>query len=179
MAFVPKTWVNRAVEFAGRRKLTAVSGQANTFDVTRAEGTIFTVGDEPDAAGLSDLENRVKNEFDAINTNLSVLQQTKIKLLWTNANPTSAFGATKVSLNLTEYDFVEVICLYNTAIQYEVFPIKVHKGLVGYVRFDDSSSSVKIAREVTIVDNTGVTFDASTPANHAIPYKIFGYKIPS
>ncbi len=70
MAFTPKTWVDRAVEFAGRRLLIAVSGLANGFDVSRSEGTVFVAGDEIDATNLNDLETRISNEFGLINTAL-------------------------------------------------------------------------------------------------------------
>ena len=40
MAYIPTTFVDRSVEFPNRRKLTAVSGLANTFDVTREEGRV-------------------------------------------------------------------------------------------------------------------------------------------
>lgn len=53
MAYTPTTFTDRAVQNPGRRLLTPVSGQANTYDVTRAEGTVFAVGTKPDAANLN------------------------------------------------------------------------------------------------------------------------------
>ena len=76
MAWTPKVWVDRSVQFPLRRKLTAVPGQVNTFDIARAEGTIFVVGDEPDAANLNAEFGNVKTELDSINTNLTVVTGT-------------------------------------------------------------------------------------------------------
>ena len=63
MAFTSKTWIDRSVEFAMRRLLTAVSGQANTYDIARVSGTVFADGDEPDAATMNDLETRIATGF--------------------------------------------------------------------------------------------------------------------
>ena len=62
MAFVKKEWVDRVVEYPGRRILTP-TGQANTYDVIRSEGTITTQGDPFNADTMNDLEQRV---FDGI-----------------------------------------------------------------------------------------------------------------
>ena len=66
MAYIPTTFVDRAVEFPGRRVLTPVSGQADTFDVARAEGTVFVEGTKPDAANLNAEFGKIKTETDAI-----------------------------------------------------------------------------------------------------------------
>lgn len=71
MAYVPTTFVDRSVEFPNRRKFTAVSGQADTFDVARAEGTVFAEGTKPDAANLNAEFGKIKTETDSINNNLS------------------------------------------------------------------------------------------------------------
>ena len=59
MAFNKKTWVDRNVEHPARRKLTAVSGETDTYDVVRAEGTITEVGDAFNAETMNDLEDRI------------------------------------------------------------------------------------------------------------------------
>ena len=80
MAWTPKVWVDRAVEFAGRRILTP-TGNANEFDVKRSEGAVFVVGDEPDAANLNAEFQKIKDETDVINTNLNALSDLKISNL--------------------------------------------------------------------------------------------------
>lgn len=58
MAFVKKEWLQRIVDFPGRRKLTP-TGMPNTYDVTRDEGTIIQPGDNLSAANMNDLEERI------------------------------------------------------------------------------------------------------------------------
>ena len=73
MAYVPTTFVDRSVEFPNRRKLTAVSGQDDTFDVARAEGTVFAAGTKLDAANLNAEFGKIKTETDAINSSLTAV----------------------------------------------------------------------------------------------------------
>ena len=70
MAYIPTTFVDRSVEFPNRRKLTAVSGLADTFDVARAEGTVFAAGTKLDAANLNAEFGKIKTETDDINSSL-------------------------------------------------------------------------------------------------------------
>lgn len=58
-----KTWKNRETEFPGRRRMTAVDGQEDVFDVTREEGLILEEGDAFDADTMNALEERVKAGF--------------------------------------------------------------------------------------------------------------------
>ena len=50
-----KTWKNRETEFPGRRRMTAVDGQEDVFDVTREEGLILEEGDAFDADTMNAL----------------------------------------------------------------------------------------------------------------------------
>lgn len=59
MAFVKKTWLQRIVDFPGRRKLSPTE-IPNTYDVTRDEGNIIQAGDGLTAVNLNDLENRIE-----------------------------------------------------------------------------------------------------------------------
>ena len=71
MAFVTKTWKDRMVEFAGRRKLKNVStNEAVLYDVSRSEGTVMQTGDSFSATNMNDLEQRIKTEFDNVNSSL-------------------------------------------------------------------------------------------------------------
>lgn len=76
MAFAKKTWVDRMVEYAGRRKLTNIStGTTEVVDVTRSEGTVSAEGDAFNAANMNNLESRIYNTFNEITkvyTNVSV-----------------------------------------------------------------------------------------------------------
>lgn len=72
MAFVTKTWKDRLVEFSGRRKLKNVSTNEETiYDVSRSEGTIMQVGDQFSAENMNNLEQRIKTEFDSVNSSLN------------------------------------------------------------------------------------------------------------
>lgn len=74
MAFVTKTWKDRLVEFAGRRKLKNVSTNEEVlYDVSRSEGTVMQAGDSFSATNMNDLEQRIKTEFDNVSTSLNDL----------------------------------------------------------------------------------------------------------
>ena len=76
MAFTKKTWVDRLVEYAGRRKLTNIStGATEVVDVTRSEGTVSAEGDAFNATNMNNLESRIYNTFAEVTkvyTNTSV-----------------------------------------------------------------------------------------------------------
>lgn len=67
MAFKKKTWSDRMVEYAGRRKLTNVSTkQAIICDVERSEGTVSKEGDAFSSQNMNDLEQRVADGFSEV-----------------------------------------------------------------------------------------------------------------
>ena len=71
MAFVTKTWKDRLVEYAGRRKIKNVAtGEETLVDVSRSEGTVSQAGDAFSAANMNNLEQRIKEEFDTVNSSL-------------------------------------------------------------------------------------------------------------
>lgn len=60
MAFVKKTWKDRLVQYPTRRTLTdIVSGDTQTVNVARAEGTVSEAGDAFSADNMNDLEDRI------------------------------------------------------------------------------------------------------------------------
>lgn len=78
MAFKKKTWKDRLVEYAGRRKITNVSTlAAQIVDMERAEGVVSEEGSAFSAANMNDFEQRVadgfsgvQQEIDGINSDL-------------------------------------------------------------------------------------------------------------
>lgn len=68
MAYTKKTWVDRSVEHPGRRKLSAVTGETDVYDIIRSEGTITTAGDAFSADNMNDLETRIKSGMDDLET---------------------------------------------------------------------------------------------------------------
>lgn len=67
MAFVKRTWKNRNSQYPSRRTLTRVDTQVSAvYDVTREEGTVTQEGDDFSAENMNDLESRIKNECDSL-----------------------------------------------------------------------------------------------------------------
>ena len=102
-------------------------------------------------------------------------------LLWINSNQKENFAAKKISLNLSEYDGVIIEYAFSIANSDISSRIKVEKNISyahggGYL----SSTNTANARNVTAIDDTGVTFtdnkDTATANNVNIPLKIYGYK---
>lgn len=111
MAYVKKTWKPRISQYPGRRRMVG-TGEANTYDITRAEGTVTQTGDAFSAANMNDLETRIGNEFTAINNNLSPLLCGNVasvtKTVNTNASGTytevySYTATQKVTITITGY----------------------------------------------------------------------------
>ena len=70
MAYTKKTWKPRISQYPGRRRMVG-TGEANTYDITRAEGTVTQTGDAFSAENMNDLETRISNEFTSLNNNLA------------------------------------------------------------------------------------------------------------
>lgn len=68
MAFVKKTWVDREVEYPGRRTITDGEGNITTVLIERADGTVYTQGDAFNATNMNDLETRIYNFGDSTET---------------------------------------------------------------------------------------------------------------
>lgn len=104
------------------------------------------------------------------------------KLLWSNPNPTSQFAAQTVSLDLSDYDEVEVVSKpYSSDTSYFASRVKVgNKGMIysqtGY------GSPVRIygtQRNFTptstgVAFGDGLDFSASTNNAYCVPYQIYG-----
>lgn len=58
MAFTPKTWVGRSVEFPGQIKLIP-TGEPGVYRLERHEGTVYSDGDLVSDTALNDLERRI------------------------------------------------------------------------------------------------------------------------
>lgn len=112
-------------------------------------------------------------------------------LLWENPNPSSAFATQIVSLDLSEYDFVEIIFAYSTSALSDTDTRKAHIGSGGKVLFGVSlttSGNPYIMSRGFSVANGGVTFEApyrkqqnasasaTTNNTDAIPLRIYGIK---
>lgn len=85
MAYTKKTWKPRISQYPGRRRMVG-TGEANTYDITRAEGTVTQTGDAFSAENMNDLETRISNEFTSLNNNLSSVIKFRSKLYQANIN---------------------------------------------------------------------------------------------
>lgn len=108
MAFVTKTWKDRLVEYAGRRKLKNVAtGEEVLMDVSRSEGTVSQAGDAFSAANMNNLEQRIKNEFDTVNSSLQEVQNNSFKLeKLCNAQVLTMSQSNIAVSNITDYKFL-------------------------------------------------------------------------
>lgn len=67
MGFSKKEWIDRLVEYAGRRKLTnIVTGVEEVVDVARHEGAVSQEGDAFSAENMNGLEERIYSTFDEV-----------------------------------------------------------------------------------------------------------------
>lgn len=106
------------------------------------------------------------------------------KLLWTNPSPTSAFSAQTVSLDLSNYDDVEVEFMCWNTEQQEMASVTVAIGASGRMV---SPLAVCAFRKFSVT-STGVAFETAqaypyygnwalaTQNNACIPYHIYGIK---
>ena len=103
-------------------------------------------------------------------------------LLWTNANPTSAFDAQKISIDLSDYKFAYII--FKVAIDVNEYVSKLYKIGLGmqfcmamnpqprYRHIDVYNNSIVFHRGYLV---TGITTENSD-LNQMIPYQIYGVK---
>lgn len=107
-------------------------------------------------------------------------------LLWENPNPTSAFDAQKIDLDLSEYDnvIISVATINGSAGQMTINNVLLPKNLSTIVGISGSYSGNNIGtRQVRIIDDTGITFGYGSYRGKApsaddrgwgIPQKIWG-----
>lgn len=71
--FTERSWLDRVVQFFGRRRITIESQSATEIvgTLTREEGTVTTEGTPLSAANLNDLESRIKTAFDSVETDMA------------------------------------------------------------------------------------------------------------
>ena len=76
MSFIKKIWKDRISEYPTRRNLEKSDGSSELVTVSRSEGNISQEGDAFSAENMNDLEERISNEFEALNTNTEILTGT-------------------------------------------------------------------------------------------------------
>lgn len=131
MAFVTKTWKDRLVEYAGRRRLKNVAtGEEILMDVSRSEGTVNQAGDAFSAANMNNLEQRIKTEFDSVNSSFAYDENgiygyrrkvdgadtvipfsNRIKLTGYKIYTTSSDNARNVTVDVLKDGYVQLYCV--------------------------------------------------------------------
>lgn len=104
-------------------------------------------------------------------------------LLWTNSSPTAVFSAQTISLDLSDYNEVEIEWLHNTGEQRSRLFNKGEVGASGLL-FTVRTDSFAVQLRQFSSSASGITFtggyvgtNAASYDNHCIPYKIYGIKL--
>lgn len=158
MAFVTKTWKDRLVEFAGRRKLKNVSNNEEVlYDVSRSEGTVMQAGDSFSATNMNDLEQRIKTEFDNVNSSLN-WKSLSSKIGSVDIDLPSIFSELHVVVNVGNTSVSDTWCkvafnltydeLTNQSIPYTAGSYRIQEDNVSVV-VQANKSAIKLVRATT------------------------------
>lgn len=190
MAFSKKTWLDRIAEYPTRRRLRKSDGSEELVTVAREEGTISQEGDAFSAANMNDLEERVANEFDALNIKMDSARE---KLLWSNSDTTKSFATQTITLDLSDYDYVDILFKATTTYAGSrlIRCVKAYTAVCcipGYVAKNtitgSSYNAINLRRIVSVGSSGAINFgngivdtsadNANGNANVMIPAKIYG-----
>ena len=131
------------------------------------------------------LKNTLKaitSKFSALNTLLNDVPH--YTLLWTNPNPTSAFAAQTISLDLSKYDAIEVVAdgwagnkCYGSQVIYKNQLFAMSGGRKYFFcwrecSFNDTGITFSLARYI----NAYNVWKVSESTTDCIPIKIYGIK---
>lgn len=105
----------------------------------------------------------------------------KMDLLWTNPSPTSDFATQAVSLDLTDYQFLIIDCVWSTQhTSYSTFFLCKQGETASVLLSNPTNTGVLGTRYVTVSTTGVVISDAkngtTTSNNVVIPKKIYGIK---
>ena len=152
MAFKKKTWIDRMVEYAGRRKITNVSTMsAQIVDVERAEGVVSEEGTAINAVNMNDFEQRTADAFSTVQQEIEGINSDLAGMKWKKLGDYSGNGAIDISsCNADEYE----VMIYSNAIPTVKLNIHLNKMELGNVLYagflynDENFGSARI--ETTI-----------------------------
>lgn len=162
------------------------------YDNTRA-----SVGGTPDTAmsdsSTNSVQNKVVKKF--VEDSISDLNQVSVTTLWENPNPRNAFASQTITLNSSDYDYIEVIYFGFGQSAYLFSGLQSVKAIPGYnieltTVFYNNQSNVMLyaARSMRRTSDTVYSFtnayytstDQSTTPRQmndcCIPVKVIGYK---
>lgn len=147
------------------------------MDVSRSEGTVNQAGDAFSAANMNNLEQRIKTEFDSVNSSLvDVIQEVE---LWSQNS--SSFEAQTITINnLSTYKRIGIYwAVYSTnfATMYTEIPIYSFNSVGSVLSFYGENHHWRHLRinENDIVFSDG-KINTSTETRSAVPMKIIGIK---
>lgn len=106
---------------------------------------------------------------------LAALGGISIKKLWTNASPSSSFAAQSISLDISEFDYIMMICNYAKNYSKRMMPPGLCLATAG---FQATCTSLDTLRTVEIVSNSSVKVGnpGNGNADELVPCYIFGIK---
>lgn len=127
MAFAKKTWKDRIAEFPTRRRLTKEDNTSELVTVAREEGTLSQEGDAFSAENMNDLENRIDEEFTAVNGKLS----TEHTILYSNYFAANVTNNITLNDDFKNYKTLFFVCNNGTAALYcpTIYPASYIKKL--------------------------------------------------
>lgn len=138
MAFKKKTWVDRMVEYAGRRKITNVTTMAaQIVDVERAEGVVSEEGTAINAVNMNDLEQRTADAFSAV--------QQDIEGINSDLNGIKTYSSTEQVIGL----WMDGKSLYRKVDSFTMPTLTLN----AWNNFHTAPSGVNLKRVYGIVDN--------------------------
>lgn len=190
MAFSKKTWLDRIAEYPTRRRLKKSDGTDEIVSVSREEGAISQEGDAFSAANMNDLEDRVASEFNSLNLKMDSARE---KLLWSNSDTTKSFATQTITLDLSDYDYVDILFKATTTYTGSrlIRCVKAYTAVCcipGYVAKNtitgSSYNAINLRRIVSVGSSGAINFgngivdtsadNANGNANVMIPAKIYG-----
>lgn len=138
----------------------------NALSSEQRAGKHYIITDVPDATGSLDCE--------------------LMDLLWKNPNPTAAFGAQDLSLDLTDYDFVVIFTSMSNDEQFTAISRVPKSGETDVwskviSTWNSGTTVYVIRREYKIYTNkihfdAAISNDGSASSTHHIPFEIYGIK---
>lgn len=106
---------------------------------------------------------------------LAALGGISIKKLWTNASPSSSFAAQSISLDISKFDYIMMICNYAKNYSKRMMPPGLCLATAG---FQATCTNLDTLRTVEIVSNSSVKVGnpGNGNADELVPCYIFGIK---
>lgn len=165
MSYTKTTWVDNQPPYINAENLNKIENQleTNTNDI---------------ATNASAIETNSNN----ITANTNAIGDLQGEIVWTNANPTSAFGSQTITLNksLDNYNCYEIMFRQNTNTTNKRY-MTTGKIPVGHGTILNAYSNNYRATGTTVSGNT-ISFESAsvggtTDNEYVIPVYVIGYKI--